>query len=63
MINRDRQPQAIITKDGLTIEAVLTHGAVKLAFISPYGVESGAGLLPLEAFDEILDMVISFGRA
>lgn len=63
MINRDRQPHVIFVKDGLIVEAVLTHGAVKLSFISPYGIESGAGLLDFEAFDEILDMIIHFGRA
>lgn len=65
MISRDKRPQSIVVKGGLLIESVLDNAreGVELSlFLLDSGVPISSGVLPFEAFDEIVDMVIHFGK-
>lgn len=62
-ISREKKPQAIMVKDGLLIEGLLMTSSVELNVLDANtGLPITGLVLPLAAFDEILEMIISFGR-
>lgn len=61
-MNRNKNLQFVLMKDGMTIEIIMLATGLQLSFLDPHGQETGAGLMPLGAFEEILDMLISFNR-
>lgn len=65
ILGRDKKPLAVLQRDGVVIEATLENEgrAVGIKTYDLYGTPVGSLLLPYEAFDEILEMVIGFGKA
>lgn len=64
VMSRDKQAMTVLVKDGLVIEAILCNDIVLLTTYSLFSsVPIGCVPLSLIAFDEILEMVIGFGRA
>lgn len=65
VLSRDKRPMTVVVKGGLVIEAVLDNARRGVEF-TLYELQQGipltAGVLPYEAFDEILEMIISFGK-
>lgn len=63
VITRDKRALAVIVKGGLLIEATLKPGVVELhTFYASDHFPIGEMLLPFEAFDEVLELVINFGK-
>lgn len=64
-MTRDKRPVTVVVKGGLVIEAVLDNQRQGVEFCLYHfgnGVPISSGVLPLQAFDEILEMVIAFGK-
>lgn len=64
-ISRDRRPQTVVVKGALVIEAVLDNPRQGVEFWLGHfsdGLPISSGVLPFEAFEEILDMIIGFGK-
>lgn len=65
-MTRDRRPLTVIVKNALVIEAVLdtrNQGVEFWLYHFDSGVPISSEVLPFEAFDEILEMIIHFGKA
>lgn len=62
-MTRNKRPLVVIVKGGLVIEATLVPGHVELwTSYASDGFPISQMVLPFEAFDEILELVITSGR-
>lgn len=63
VMSRDRRPMTVLVKDGLVIEAVLNGQVLELALYNIInGYQFTSLTMPWAAFDEMLEMVIGFGK-
>lgn len=64
VVSRDKRPMVIMPRDGCTFVAELYNEipAVAMTWYDCHGTMYGTVGLPYEALDEILEMVISFGK-
>lgn len=64
VISRDKRPMVVMPRDGCTFVAELYNElqAVTVTWYDCHGTLYGTVGLPFAAFDEILEMVIGFGR-
>jgi hypothetical protein len=65
VLAKDRRPLTVLVKGKLLVEATLEKDGVEFVLYADNGVSYypvSAGVFPFEAFDEILEMVISFGE-
>jgi len=64
VISKSKHAMTVIVHDGVVIEAILAGGDVALSvYARDCGAFITAMVLPGAAFDEILEMLISFGGA
>lgn len=65
VLSRDKQAMAVMSRDAMVIEATLRNdlGLVEISIYDIWGLPCGMVNLPLVAFDEILEMIVCFGRA
>jgi hypothetical protein len=64
VISRDKRPMVVMPRDGCTFVAELYNEipGVTVSWYDCHGTMYGTVGLPFEAFDEILDLVIHFGK-
>jgi hypothetical protein len=64
VISRDKRPMVVMPRDGCTFVAELYNelNAVTMTYYDCHGTMYGTVGLPYDAFDEVLDLVIHFGK-
>lgn len=65
VMDREKRMMSVLRRDGVTIVAVREgmYQSIYITTYDQYGIPVGSVFLPYEAFDEILEMIISLDHS